>query len=102
MFMRFRGGGIGHKITREWDEFLQSDGAPNQQDAAANDYEDLDMESAEEDLDMESEEEFDEDADDEEDDGDAAEDEEDPDRVIPDSDEELDDDLLTQAGYGAL
>ena len=23
--MRFRGGGIGHKVTRDWDEFLQRD-----------------------------------------------------------------------------
>jgi hypothetical protein len=26
MFMRFRGGGIGHLVSREWDSFLQSDG----------------------------------------------------------------------------
>ena len=24
--MRFRGGGIGHRVTREWDEFLQREG----------------------------------------------------------------------------
>src|SRR6267154_3146610 len=27
MFMRFRGGGVSHQVTREWDEFLQNDGA---------------------------------------------------------------------------
>jgi hypothetical protein len=26
MFMRFRGGGVGHQITRDWDEFLRNDG----------------------------------------------------------------------------
>ena len=26
MFMRFRGGGIGHKVTRDWDELLQQEG----------------------------------------------------------------------------
>ena len=24
--MRFRGGGIGHRVTREWDDFLQHEG----------------------------------------------------------------------------
>ena len=24
--MRFRGGGIGHRVTRDWDEFLQREG----------------------------------------------------------------------------
>ncbi|KAG2154064.1 hypothetical protein DEU56DRAFT_952119 [Suillus clintonianus] len=32
MFMRFRGGGVGHKVTREWDEFLRNDGAAVSQD----------------------------------------------------------------------
>ena len=27
MFMRFRGGGVGYKVTRESDNFLQSDTA---------------------------------------------------------------------------
>jgi hypothetical protein len=26
MFMRFRGGGIGHKVTRDWDDILQREG----------------------------------------------------------------------------
>lgn len=99
--MRFRGGGIGHKITREWDEFLQRDGAPDQQDTAASDDEDLDIEGAEGDLEEELVE-FDKDEDDRETDDEEEDDEEDPDRVIPDSDEELDDDVLAQAGYGAL
>ncbi|KAG2131926.1 hypothetical protein BD769DRAFT_1666403 [Suillus cothurnatus] len=106
MFMCFCGGGIGHKITREWDEFLQHDGTPDQQDAAASDVKDLDIEGAEGDLEEELVE-FDKDQDDretdDEEEGDEEEDDEnDPDRVIPDSDEELDNDILAQAGYGVL
>ena len=26
MFMRFRGGGVGHQITRSWDDILQGEG----------------------------------------------------------------------------
>jgi len=100
MFMRFRGGGIGHKITREWDAFLQSDGAPSQEDPEANEdaqdvlVGDIDLKEDVETEDLDSNE-------GENDEQEEPEDE-DPDKVVADSDEELDDDILAQEGYGAL
>lgn len=38
--MRFRGGGIGHTVTREWDEFLRNDGA------TPSNYEDMEVEES--------------------------------------------------------
>ena len=85
MFMRFRGGGVGHKAMREWDELLLSDGAPNVID---DDIIDLDFEGGEDDLE-EGEDEDEPEVDD-------------PDAVIADSDEELDDNIFAQEGYGTL
>lgn len=79
--MQYRGGGIGHKISRRWDEFLQSDGPS--------------MDHVEEEGDRdENEEEEDEEEDENE--------EEEEDRIEADEGEELDDDFLAAEGYGAL
>jgi hypothetical protein len=87
MFMRFRGGGVGHKVTREWDDFLQSDGAATKvEDSDDEEDPDVDMDASEN-------------ADENEDEDDE---EEDPDKVMANSDEELDDDVLAREGYGAL
>jgi hypothetical protein len=87
MFMRFRGGGVSHKVTREWDDFLQSDGAATKvEDSDDEEDPDVDMDASEN-------------ADENEDEDDE---EEDPDKVMADSDEELDDDVLAREGYGAL
>jgi hypothetical protein len=95
MFMRFRGGGVGHKAMREWDELLLSDGAPNVID---DDIIDLDFEGGEDDLEEgEPEEENDSDVEDEDE-----PEVDDPDAVIADSDEELDDNIFAQEGYGTL
>lgn len=110
MFMRFRGGGVGHKVTREWDDFLQNDGAPNisdddeiwdiDMDASAI----VDVEEDEEEEESESDEAVDEDDDEKgkDDDEDKDEDDDEEDWVQADSDEELDDDVLAREGYGAL
>ncbi|KAG2125107.1 hypothetical protein DEU56DRAFT_825868 [Suillus clintonianus] len=94
MFMRFRGGGVGHKATRDWDEFLQREG----HDEAGSNSSD-----SEEGVEGEGSESEDDDGGlevDEEQDGQGDEDVED--RVIADDGEELDDDVLAQEGYGAL
>lgn len=121
MFMRFRGGGIGHKITRDWDEFLQQEGhsIPQDYDTDLDDDDKLserrsegfnEMSSGEDEVDeigevddegkegqggRDEDESEDEDEEDEED-GD------DVDRVIADEGEELDDDIWAREGYGAL
>jgi hypothetical protein len=96
MFMRFRGGGIGHKMTRDWDEFLQRDGVPSKEDVVASeDTEDVEVEGDEGDHDMGSE-------DGESDEQEKEDSDDDTDKVVADSDEELDDDILAQEGYGAL
>jgi hypothetical protein len=46
MYMRYRGGGVGHKISRTWDDFLQSDGAQ-----MTNDSEDKDKDKDKDDPD---------------------------------------------------
>jgi hypothetical protein len=98
MFMRFRGGGIGHKMTRDWDEFLQRDGVPSKEDVVANeDIEDVEVEGGEGDHDMGFE-----DSDGESDEQEREDSDDDTDKVVADSDEELDDDILAQEGYGAL
>jgi hypothetical protein len=95
MFMRYRGGGVGHKVTRTWDEFLQSDGA-----RIAEEEEDLVVEEQEDEENMEVEEhEVDEDEEEESEESDG---EEDLDKVEADEGEELDEDILAQEGYDAL
>ncbi|KAG2337819.1 hypothetical protein BDR05DRAFT_952336 [Suillus weaverae] len=117
MFMRFRGGGVSHKVSCKWDAFLQSDGArmmneeeeedddgdDDDDDDDDDDEEEEEEEEEEEDEDEdEDEDEEDEDGDDEEEDDENNDDEEDPDRVEADEGEELDDDFLAAEGYGAL
>ncbi|KIK75878.1 hypothetical protein PAXRUDRAFT_18604 [Paxillus rubicundulus Ve08.2h10] len=130
MFMRFRGGGVGHKATRDWDDILQSKNGdsetrdPKEEDVMMGgsevDSEEGESESEEEDLE-EGEEaedsEFEDVVDSEDDDGDdrgnnngddndsdGSNDDEDGnmDRVVPDEGEELDDDIYAREGYGAL
>jgi hypothetical protein len=104
MFMRFRGGGIGHVATRDWDEYLQREGrtfipqddvdsmpSDSENDGEEDEDELLDPEGATGRSDEEGE---------PEDDG--ADVDEDPDRVVADEGEELDDDVWEQEGYGAL
>ncbi|KAG1856388.1 hypothetical protein DFJ58DRAFT_840899 [Suillus subalutaceus] len=98
MFMRFRGGGIGHKATRDWDDILQHEGHGAEEEEEGDPLEeiadgvsDADAEEEQEDI--------------EDDNGDSESDEEegdDEDRVIADEGEELDDDVLAEEGYGAL
>jgi hypothetical protein len=86
MFMRFRGGGVGYKVTRESDDFLQSDRAATKVEDSDDKDPDIDMDASEKNA-VEDDAELDEDED--EDDR-----EEDPNEVIADSDEELDYDVL--------
>ena len=44
MFMRFRGGRVGHKATWDWDLFLQRDGHPNLDSSDSDHSDDLEME----------------------------------------------------------
>ena len=109
MFMRFRGGDIGHLITREWDSFLCSDGHTFDESEGKSEVrnggagEVGEGEEGEGDEDKEvgetDEDEGEEQEDEGRDEGDSSEDE---DRVVPDEGEELDDDLYGQEGYGAL
>jgi hypothetical protein len=101
MFMRFRGGAVGHKAMRGWDDILQQDGHV---------IEDLDGE-VEEDIEMDDEDSSDEELDEEDIEGDESEDsdetdedeeESDEDWIIADYGEVLDDDILADEGYGAL
>jgi len=47
--MQFCGGGVGHKVTQEWDDFLQSDGAPANAPADDEEWDDIDMDAREDD-----------------------------------------------------
>jgi hypothetical protein len=91
MFMQYRGGGIGHKITCEWDEFLQSDGAwvvkeDGEEEGDGDDVEDRDEEEEEEEGGM----------------GMRERKEMVPDRIETDEGEELDDIFMAEEGYSAL
>ncbi|KAG1864616.1 hypothetical protein C8R48DRAFT_656144 [Suillus tomentosus] len=90
MFMRFRGGGVGHKVTREWDEFLRNDGA-----VPSHEEEDVQLDPEESDMEDEA-------VDDHDSDGSAHEDPGDDEENEVWVDEELDDDFLACEGYGAL
>jgi len=126
MFMRFRGGAVGHKGMRDWDDILQREGhIPEDSDDEAE--EDIQMtDHADEEFDVddediagedeadESDDEEDEDDDDDGDDDDEDEDEDDEDdeddilrddeedKIIAEDGEELDDNILMEEGYGAL
>ncbi|KAG1860478.1 hypothetical protein C8R48DRAFT_712856 [Suillus tomentosus] len=90
MFMRFRGGGVGHKVTREWDEFLRNDGA-----VPSHEEEDVQLDPEESDMEDEA-------VDDHDSDGSAHEDPGDDEENEVWVDKELDDDFLAREGYGAL
>ncbi|KAG2030236.1 hypothetical protein BDR03DRAFT_878828 [Suillus americanus] len=93
MFMRFRGGGVGHKVTREWNEFLRNDGT-----VPSYEEEDIQLDPEEsQQADME-----DEAVDDDDSDGSAPEDLGDDEENEIWADEELDDGFLAREGYGAL
>lgn len=47
LFMRFRGGGIGHKTTRQFDEFLLSDGTGQTNDEPQDEEEVIDIDEEE-------------------------------------------------------
>jgi hypothetical protein len=102
-FMRFRGGAVGHKAMRGWDDILQRDGhvIEDLDDEAEEDIETDDEDSSDEELDMEDIE-GDESEDDETDTDSEDEGESDEDWIIADYGEVLDDDILADEGYGAL
>jgi len=127
MFMQFRGGGIGHTISREWDKVLQADrriakqdknekfhyGKSRSQARTTKEHHEEDMDDREDDSglrdvddssdDSEMGEQLESRDDDEEgDDGDEAEAEDPEDRIIADEGEELDEELFAQEGYDAL
>ncbi|KAG1855212.1 hypothetical protein DFJ58DRAFT_660000 [Suillus subalutaceus] len=106
IFMRFHGGGIGHKAMREWDEFLQggeTESGAQEDSEMRGDESDLEDEGDMEDLEEEGTDEDEEgtDEDKEGSDTDVGQDNDD-DRVLADEGEELDDDLFAEEGYGAL
>jgi hypothetical protein len=111
--MRFRGGGIGHKSTRDWDELLQSERGgvqdPMHDDTRAEEGSERTEQVAHEEI---EEEEPDEEQLGEEPEDDTGEvegnmevgedDEIELDRVIADDGEELDEDVWAREGYGTL
>ena len=110
MFMRFRGGGIGHKVTREWDEFLQREGRELPPDDEDVEPSNLQSEGSESDDEIEQDGQDDkprasgtgsESASDSNGSEDESEDEEE-DVLIADEGEELDEDIWAQEGYDAL
>ena len=108
--MWFRGGGVGHKVTRDWDEFLLWEGCTAQaedpvdgteQEELANTVQqdgskENDEPVEEEEGDMASE------AEEWEEDVERDKYEQELDRVVADEGEELDDDILAWEGYGML
>ncbi|KAF8425401.1 hypothetical protein L210DRAFT_3421315, partial [Boletus edulis BED1] len=115
ILMRFRGGGVGHRATRDWDEFLFQDAgrAVVDEDTVMGDSAAAALDSDDEASGDEAEEWAgimqDREGETETADGDdlAGEESEeseneDPDRVIADEGEELDDDILDHEGYDAL
>ncbi|OJA15138.1 hypothetical protein AZE42_07562 [Rhizopogon vesiculosus] len=120
MFMRFRGGGIGHKATRDWDDILQHEGH-GAEDVVRGDNEDADRGGEDLEAEEEAEEGWDGDAvDDNGDDGngngngdddssgddeqdeDGDDDEDEDDHIVADEREVLDDDVLAGEGYTSL
>jgi hypothetical protein len=93
MFMHFRGGGVGHKVTRDWDEFLWNNGA-----VPSHEEEDIQLDSDE----LQQADMVDEAVDDKDGDGSAPEDLGDDEEDEIWVDEELDDGFLAREGYGAL
>ena len=103
--MRFRGGGIGHKVTCKWDEFLQHKGRklpPDDEDICIE----VQTKDSEDELEWEVGDGMDDGMDEE---GDElgnpelkeSEGEED-DVIVADKGEELNEDIWAQEGYGSL
>ncbi|KAI6016519.1 hypothetical protein EDC04DRAFT_2608460 [Pisolithus marmoratus] len=84
MFMRFRGGGVGHMASRHWDGFLQSD-CPK---FKARKDETFDTEYSGSDVDSDS-------------DSDGQENDEVVEDIVAGNGEELDDAIYIEEGYGA-
>lgn len=107
MFMRFRGGGIGHKVTREWDDFLQREGCdPPLDDHDEDIVDNVESEDSADELEEEIEIEMGDGIGEEREDGinsesDESEGEED-DIIVADEGEELDKEIWAQEGYGPL
>jgi hypothetical protein len=107
MFMRFRGGAVGHKAMRDWDQLLQREGHGVAGDEQTSDDEDNDagsgsveVESEEDSMDEDDEPTGSDGSDNEEDKeipGDESGDEGD---VMADDGEILDDDIFEAEGYG--
>jgi len=103
--MHFRGGGIGHKVTHEWDEFLQCEGhEPPLDDEDIGDA-DLQSEDSEDELEWDIEVRVggtdgggDEVRNSESEESKGEED----DVIIADEGEELDEDIWAQEQYGSL
>ncbi|KAF8130755.1 hypothetical protein EV363DRAFT_219991 [Boletus edulis] len=115
ILMRFQGGGVGHRATRDWDEFLFQDAgrAVVDEDTVMGDSAaaalDSDDEASGDEAEewagiMQDREGETETADGDDPAGEESEESEneDPDRVIADEGEELDDDILDHEGYDAL
>ncbi|KAI6112660.1 hypothetical protein F5141DRAFT_1003094, partial [Pisolithus sp. B1] len=103
MFMRFRGGAVGHKAMRDWDEFLQREGHGVGGNGQAHDNED-DHDGPYEEVASEEDEvdELDDGSDDGKDEerpGDESEEEDDDVRVVADEGEVLDYDIFEAEGY---
>lgn len=108
MFMRFRGGGIGHKATRDWDQHLQKEGRVPRDYHDGDDAEeptDAINREVDDGIDIGDEDEVDLDPEEnegQEDEGVDGDYENRLDQVVADEGEELDDDIWAQEGYGAL
>jgi hypothetical protein len=100
MFMGYRGGGIGHKATQEWNDILQHEGHGAEEVVEADEG-DLDIDVGENHSEEEDVENLWDDEGDGNDEGDG-DDEDDEDCVLADEGEELDDNILAEEGYGAL
>ncbi|KAN0101367.1 hypothetical protein V8E55_001351 [Tylopilus felleus] len=104
MFMWFRGSGVGHKSTRDWDQILQQEGCEVRQDP------DLDLRDGEEELEMVIGSDLEEEDNlelqvDEENRGepeDRSDEEHELDQIMADEGEELDKNIWAQEGYEAL
>ena len=99
--MRFRGGAVGHKSMRQWDDILQRDGHGADKNRDDMDMEDADPNGSEDDW-IDDENDIEEVDDDDSSDGEEREYLDDEDRVVADNGEELDDDVLAEEGYGVL
>jgi len=111
MFMRYRGGGIGHKATQEWNDILQHEGHGAEEVVEADEG-DLDIDVGENHLEEEDVGNLWDDKGDGNDEGDGddkdgndqddRDNEDNEDCVLADEGEELDDNILAEEGYGAL